>query len=174
MQVTGQPPGAGPRRLVRLAAFLTAVLIAVHLVFVFELAGDSPLWPNLMLDVQDALGMPVAVANGMVGLVFALVGLLLAIALWTVCSRLAAVLLIAAAGWEAAAQGRALWRLVETGGTVPPFARLSAAIVVLALLLGLVALFAGFAYAAARRQARAGASTGRRAEEMALKIRARR
>ncbi|NNG04192.1 MAG: hypothetical protein HKM95_08830 [Inquilinus sp.] len=174
MPVTDPPPGAGPRRAARLAAFLTALLIAAHLVFLFELGGDSPLWPTLMLDLQDALDMPVAVANGMVGLAFALVGLLLVIAIWLACSRLAALLLIAAAGWEAFAQGRALWRLIDTGGIVPPFARLSAAFVVLALLLGLVALFAGFAYGRARRGAREGTSTGLRAEKMALKIRARR
>ncbi len=162
--------GTGARSTTRVCAFLLAVLVATHLVFLFEVTGESPVWPAGMLDLQDRLEMPVAVSHGPVGLAFGLLGMLLAIAIWQWASLIGALGFGAAAGWEVYSHAIRLWPPVLLGEAVPPMAMLAAGLALLGLLLSLVALFAGIAHRIGRRKAKAAQS--HRAEAMALRIRA--
>ncbi len=167
--VTGS---TGARKTTRVCAFVLALLVAVHLVFLFQVTGESPVWPSLMLDLQDRLQMPVADSHGPVGLAFALLGTLFAIAIWRWASLVAALAFAAAAGWEVYSHVLRLWPPVLLGEAIPPMAMLSAGLALLGLLVGAMALFAGIAHRVGRRRARA--DKGQRAEAMALRIRARR
>lgn len=160
------------RTATRLAAFILAALIAVHLVFLFEMSGESPVWSATMLDLQDRLGAPIAVGHEPLGLAFAFLGTLLAIALWRWASRLAALLYSVATGWETFLGVKVLWPSVLLGQAIPPMTMLSAGLVLLGLITSLVALFAAIAHHIDRR--RNTVSSTQRAEAMALRLRARR
>ncbi len=160
------------RATTRFCAFILAALVAVHLVYLFELGGESLIWSSSMLDLQDRLAMPVADSHGPVGLVIALIGVLLAIAIWKWASLLGALLYAGATGWEATLQGLKLWTPVLMGEPIPMISMISAGLAVLGLLVSLTALFAGVAYRVGRR--RSGKQQTDRAEAMALRIRARR
>lgn len=160
------------RATTRACAFILAALVAAHLVFLFHVAGDSPVWPTAMFDLQDRLGMPVAVSHGQVGLVFAILGVLLAVLLWRWASRLAALIFAVVFGWEVYFQALRLWPPILMDQAIPQEAMLSAGLALLGLITSLTALFAGFAFRIGRR--RAEKSQSERAEAMALRIRARR
>lgn len=160
------------RTTTRVAAFILAVLVAVHLVFLFEMGGESPVWPTAMFDLQDRLEMPVVDSHLPVGLAFALLGVLLAIAIWGWASLLAALIFAAAAGWEVYSQALKLWPPVLQGHPIPQMAMLSGGLALLALIVSLVAIFSGIAFRVGRRRAKA--SQADRAEAMALRLRARR
>ena len=164
--------GSGARSTTRVCAFILAALVATHLVFLFQVTGESPVWSATMLELQDRLEMPVADSHGPVGLVFALIGMLLAIAIWQWASLVGALIFAAAAGWEVYDHAVRLWPPVLLGEAVPPMSIFAAGLGVLGLLVSLVALFAGIAHRIARRKAK-GART-QKAEAMALRIRARR
>lgn len=173
----GPPPdtdtGDGAARTTtRVCAFILAALVAVHLVYLFELGGESLIWSSSMLDLQDRLVMPVADSHGPVGLAFGLIGVLLAIAIWKWASLLGALLYAAATGWEATLQGLKLWTPVLMAEPIPIMTAVSAGLALLGLIVSLVALFAGVAYRVGRR--RSGKQQTDRAEAMALRIRARR
>ena len=160
------------RTATRLAAFILAALIALHLVVLFEMGGESPVWSAAMLDLQDRLAAPIAVSHEPLGLAFALLGALLAIALWRWASRLAALIYVAATGWETYLTVKILWPSVLSGVAIPQMTMLSAGLVLLGLLTSLVALFAAIAPHVGRR--RNAGSSSQRAEAMALRLRARR
>ncbi len=160
------------RTATRLTAFILASLIAVHLVFLFEMGGESPVWSSAMLDLQERLEAPIAVSHEPLGLAFAVLGTLLAIAIWRWASRLAALIFAAAAGWEAFLNGQTLLPSVLVGESIPQMTLLSSGLVLLGLLASLVALFAAIAHHVGRR--RDAGSSSQRAEAMALRLRARR
>lgn len=160
------------RTATRLGAFILAALIAVHLVFLFEMGGESPVWSGTMLDLQERLTAPVAVSHEPLGLAFALIGVLLVIALWRWASRLAALIYVAATGWETFLNVKMLWPSVLLGESIPQMTMLSAGLVLLGLLTSLIALFAAIAHHVGRR--RNAGSSSQRAEAMALRLRARR
>ena len=160
------------RTITRLAAFILAALIAVHLVFLFRMDGESPVWSATMLDLQERLGAPIVVSHEPLGLAFALLGALLAIAIWRWASRLSALIFAAAAGWETFLTVKILWPTVLLGQAMPPMTMLSAGLVLFGLLTSLIALFAGIAHHIGRR--RNAGSSSQRAEAMALRLRARR
>lgn len=160
------------RTVTRLTAFILAALIAAHLVFLFQMGAESPVWSATMLDLQERLGAPVVVSHEPLGLAFALLGALLAICIWQWASRLAALIFSVAAGWETFLTVKILWPSVLLGQSIPPMTMLSAGLVLLGLIASLIALFAGFAHHVGRR--RNAGSSSQRAEAMALRLRARR
>ena len=164
--------GTGARKTTRVCAFLLAALVGAHLVFLFELTGESLVWPNAMLDLQDRLQMPVSDSHGPVGLAFAILGTLFAIAIWRWASLVGALVFAAALGWEVYSHAIRLWPPILLGESIPPMAMLSAGLAGLGLLVSLVALFAGFAHLVGKRKNKAAQS--QKAEAMALRIRAQR
>lgn len=164
--------GTGARKTTRFCAFLLAALVAVHLVSLFEVTGESLVWANGMLDLQDRLQMPVSESHGPVGLAFAILGTLFAIAIWRWGSLIGALVFAGAFGWEVYANAIRLWPPVLLGESIPVMAMVSAGLALLGLLVSLVALFAGFAHLLGKRKSKAAQS--HKAEAMALRIRAQR
>lgn len=106
-----QPPSPA----MRLAALALVLLVALDLLFELALTGESPLWFNLSHLLARLL--EIEFAPNRLWLALALSGLALALAalLWFAGSRLAALLLLAMAGWELFFRVRQLLLVLEEG-----------------------------------------------------------
>ena len=92
-----QPPSPA----MRLAALALVLLLVVDLVFQIAVTGESPLWFNLSHLLARFLEVPSAPNALLLALALAAFAVLLALLLWFAGSRIAALLLLAMAGWEA-------------------------------------------------------------------------
>ena len=91
--------------LARAVAWTHAGLIALNAVFLYGVApaaggGESPLWFNLILLIQSALGLDIAASRGWVAGVITAIGLVLVLAIGWRASLMAALILLLVFAFE--------------------------------------------------------------------------
>ncbi len=150
----GEESGRKARAVTRLAAFLVAVLAGLHLVYQARVTGQSPVWAHAMADLQAALGLPADGTAGVVGVVFAVVTALLAVALWSKASRLAALALVLGFGWEVYFRGQEVVAAIGRPEPIDAATRFGAGVAMIGFAVSLAALAAALVYAAVRRRIR--------------------
>ena len=107
--------------IVRGAAFALVALVAVHLLGLFVLANESPVWFNGMFLIQRTLDLPVgAVGRAVVGIAFTIGALAVAWLWWAKASRSAALAVTAVAAWEVVFR-HGQYRFVVDQGWEPGF-----------------------------------------------------
>ena len=106
-----QPPSPA----MRLSALALLLLVALDLLFEFALTGESPLWFNLSQLLARLLEIELAPNRLWLSLALSVLALSLAALLWFSGSRLAALLLLAMAGWELFFRVRQLLLALDEG-----------------------------------------------------------
>lgn len=89
------------RQPIRLAVRYLLFLGAIHILFYYMIANESPAWFNSMKLAQQLLNrLSAPVSGNALALILLGLTLLLAWFLWRKSSRIAALVFVAAAGWE--------------------------------------------------------------------------